>query len=206
MFVKFCGFTRSQDIEDAAMLPVSSVGYVFYEKSDRFITAEKGAEFSGILKGTDILKTGVFVKSSADEIKRTAEIAGLDMLQVYDESTAKELKGFLPVIEAFRIKGANELPDKSSAEFILLDAFSDNEYGGTGMNFPHTILDNYPLINKTIIAGGINSSNLKKLIIEAHPFGIDISSGIEISRGIKSSEKMRDIFSIIMEAQNETDA
>jgi phosphoribosylanthranilate isomerase len=206
MFVKFCGFTRSQDIECAAMLPVSSVGFIFHEKSDRFITAEKGAEFSGILKGTGILKTGVFVKSSVDEIKRTAEIARLDMLQVYDKSTARELKGFLPIIEAFRVKGANELPDKSSAEFILLDAFSDNEYGGTGKSFHHEILNNYPLINRTIIAGGVNSSNLKKIIIEAQPFGVDISSGIETARGIKSSHKMREIFSIIMEAENGTDA
>jgi len=206
MFVKFCGFTRSQDIEDAAMLPLSSVGYIFYEKSARCITPEKGAEFSSILKGTGILKTGVFVKSSPDEIKRTAEIAGLDMLQVYDESTAKELKGFLPIIEAFRIKGGHDLPDKSSAEFILLDTFSENEYGGSGKSFPHEILNNYPLIKKTIIAGGIKSSNLKKLIIEAQPFGVDISSGIETSRGIKSPEKMREIFSIIMEAQNESDA
>ncbi len=206
MFVKFCGFTRSQDIEDAAMLPVSSVGYIFYEKSDRYITPEKGAEFSGILKGTGILKTGVFVKSSVDEIKRTAEIAGLDMLQVYDESTAKLLKGFLPIIEAFRIEEDHGLPDKSSAEFILLDTYSKDEYGGTGKSFPHEILSNYPLINKTIIAGGIKSSNLKKIIIETHPFGVDISSGIETARGIKSPEKMREIFSIIMEAQNETDA
>ena len=206
MFVKFCGFTRNQDIEDAAMLPVSSVGYIFYKKSARCITPEKGAEFSSILKGTGILKTGVFVNSSVDEIKRTAGTAGLDMLQLYDKSAVEQLHGFLPIIEAFRVKEVNELPDKSSTQFILLDAFSENEYGGTGKNFPHEILNNYPLINKTIIAGGINISNLKKLIIEAQPFGVDISSGIEISRGIKSSEKMREIFSIIMEAQNESDA
>lgn len=206
MFVKFCGFTRHQDIEYAAMLPLSSVGYIFYEKSDRYITPEKGAEFSGILKGTGILKTGVFVKSSIDEIKRTAETAGLDILQIYDESAARELNGFLPIIEAFRVKGADELPDKSSAQFILLDAFSENEYGGTGKSFHHDILYNYPMINKTIIAGGVNISNLKKLIIEAQPFGVDISSGIETARGIKSPDKMREIFSVIMEAQNETDA
>jgi len=206
MFVKFCGFTRTRDIEAAALFPVSAVGYIFYDKSERYITHAKAAEFSGILKGTGILKTGVFVNSSIDEIKRTAEITGLDMLQLYDESAAEQLHGFLPVIECFRIKSKHDLPDKSSAQFILLDAFSENEFGGTGVNFPHAILDNYPLMDRTIVAGGINSSNLKKLIIEAHPFGIDISSGIEISRGVKSSEKMGEIFSIIMEARNETDA
>lgn len=204
MFVKFCGFTRTQDIEAAALFPVSAIGYIFYDKSERCITHAKAAEFSGILKGTGILKTGVFVNSSIDEIKRTAEIAGLDVLQLYDKSAVEQLHGFLPIIKAIRIKSKHDLPDKSSAQFILFDAFSENEYGGTGKSFPHDILIDYPLINKTIIAGGIKNSNLKKLIIEAQPFGLDISSGIETARGIKSSEKMREIFSAIMEAQNES--
>jgi phosphoribosylanthranilate isomerase len=78
------------------------------------------------------------------------------------------------------------------------------EYGGTGKIFSHDLLKGYPLLSGTIAAGGINCNNLKKLIKETAPFGIDISSGIEISKGIKSSEKMRKIFSVIMEAQNES--
>lgn len=203
MFVKFCGFTRPEDIVDAAFLPVSAVGYIFYNKSERYITPEKGAEFSEILKGTGILKTGVFVNSSIDEIKKTSDIAKLDMVQVYDRKTASALKGFLPVIECFRIKGKEDIPEDCHGDFILLDSFSSKEYGGTGISFCHNLLKNYPLISRTIAAGGINSSNIEKIIRETEPFGVDISSGIETSRGIKSSEKMGKIFSIIMEAQNE---
>jgi phosphoribosylanthranilate isomerase len=204
MFVKFCGFTRGEDIEAAAMLPVSSIGYIFYDKSERYITPAKAAEFSEILKGTGILKTGVFVKSSIDEIKKISEKAKLNMVQVYDTETAAALKGFLPVIECFRIKDMNDMPEKSSGDFILLDSFSTMEYGGTGKIFSHDLLKGYSLLSKTIAAGGINSDNIKNLITEIAPFGVDISSGIEISKGIKSSEKMGKIFSLIMEAQNES--
>lgn len=204
MFVKFCGFTRAEDIEAAALLPLSAIGYIFYDKSERYIKPEKAAEFADILKGTGILKTGVFVKSSIDEIKKISDIAELDMVQVYDTETAAGLKGFIPVIEAFRIKNEEHMPGKCSGDFILLDSFSTMEYGGTGKAFSHDILKGYPLLSRTIAAGGINSNNIKKLIKEITPFGVDISSGIEISKGIKSSEKMRKIFSEIMEAQNES--
>ena len=204
MFVKFCGFTRAEDIETAALLPLSAIGYIFYDKSERYIKPEKAAEFSDILKGTGILKTGVFVNNGIDEIKKISDTAKLDIIQVYDTETAAALKGFLPVIEAFRIKDRNDLPGKCTGDFILLDSFSDMEYGGTGKVFSHDLLKDYPLLSKTIAAGGINSKNIKKLIKEITPFGVDISSGIEITKGIKSSEKMRKIFSEIMEAQNES--
>ena len=204
MFVKFCGFTRTEDIEAAAHFPLSAIGYIFYDKSERYINPKKAAEFSEILKGTGILKTGVFVKSSIDEIKKISEKAKLDMLQVYDTETAAALNGFLPVVECFRIKDMNDIPEKCSGDFILLDSFSAMEYGGTGKVFSHDLLKGYPLLNRTIAAGGINSNNIKQLIKEIAPFGVDISSGIEISRGIKSSEKMSKIFSAIMEAQNES--
>ena len=203
MFVKFCGFTRSKDIEAAALLPLSAIGYIFYNRSERYIKPEKAAEFSEILKDTGILKTGVFVNSSIDDIKKISETAGLDMLQVYDTETAAALKGFLPVIECFRVKTGEDMPEKCSGNFMLFDSFSTTEYGGTGISFCHDLIKNYPLLSVTIAAGGINSGNIKKIITEITPFGVDISSGIEISKGIKSSEKMCEIFSIIMEAQNE---
>lgn len=204
MFVKLCGFTRHEDVEFIADLPISAIGFIFYKKSKRYISPQRAAELSKVA-GSNILKIGVFVEDTTDEIKAMAEIANLDMLQLYNSHSARELKGFLPIIQCLRVKEAipHELTSQLFGDFILVDTFDEKNFGGTGKSFNPEILKNFPLREKLIVAGGINCENVSHIIKEITPFGIDISSGIEISPGIKSKEKIITLLQKIKEAEND---
>ncbi|HOK93023.1 MAG TPA: phosphoribosylanthranilate isomerase [Spirochaetota bacterium] len=204
MFVKLCGFTQEEDVKFVADLPVSAIGFIFYKKSLRYVSAEKAREL-GNIAGSSLLKVGVFVDNTVDEIKAIAERASLDMLQLYNIETARALQGFLPIIQCFRIKdsGFEERID-SEADFILVDTFDQQSFGGTGKTFDLALLNNCTFKKNLIIAGGINPENVSSIISKIKPFGIDLSSGIEISPGVKSREKIIQLLLKIKEAENDS--
>ena len=205
MFVKLCGFTRPEDIKKIIGLPVSSVGFIFYKKSKRYVNPEQAARMSRMLEKSPIKKTGVFVNSSPESIMDTVLSARLDMVQVYDSRTALALSGRIPVIQVVRLGGANgiSLPEPLPGVRVLFDTYSAEQYGGTGKTFDNRLLKNYPFRDRMIIAGGLNESNISKIIKDMKPGGVDISSGIEVSEGIKSGEKISRIIQLIMEAEND---
>lgn len=208
MFVKLCGFTRVEDIDFVKNLPVSSVGFIFHKKSGRYITPRKAGELSRILKGSGIKATGVFVDDLPESIMETSAVAELDIVQVYDNDTADKLSLIMPVIRCARI-GAQEntlLPEPPAGGMVLFDTYSADAHGGTGKCFNHEIIETYPFRDRMIIAGGINETNIKNIITRIRPGGVDISSGIEISAGIKSREKILNIMKLIKEAEDEFNA
>jgi len=186
MFIKFCGFTRFEDIDVVARLPVSAVGFIFYKKSKRYVTPAKANELQDRLKkiNKEILIVGIFVESSVQEIFEIKKEAGLDYLQIYDHS-----------IIAYRLNSINEFDFEvklNSNDFILLDAKISGSMGGAGKSFDWTGLENFRYLDRTIVAGGLNESNVRGLLKKCRPFGLDISSGIEEAPGIKSEKKMLD--------------
>jgi len=205
MFVKLCGFTRSEDIEFVKTLPVSAVGFIFYKKSKRYVTPEQAKKMTSLLQGTGIKSTGVFVDDDSHSVMKIVKSAGLDMVQVYNNNTADELSQFIPVINSIRIGGPGQLslPEPHPGGMVLFDTFSSDAHGGTGKSFNHGLIMNYHSKEKMIIAGGINENNIRDIIREVHPGGIDISSGIEISDGIKSENKILKIIKAIEEAEND---
>jgi phosphoribosylanthranilate isomerase len=210
MFIKFCGFTRREDIEAVRNMPVSAVGFIFYRGSERYITPEHAGKLSEMLQSTCIMKTGVFVGYSADEIIEINGIARLDCLQIYDPALYTDLAGLMPIILCYRIKKAGDLNHITlprEGDMILLDSYDPDVYGGSGASFKWELLEKFPCIDRTIVAGGLNDSNLRHLLKAATPFGIDISTGIEISPGIKSIEKMKSLIKILEEERrNEKNA
>jgi phosphoribosylanthranilate isomerase len=206
MFVKFCGFTRPEDIEKVMGLPLSSVGFIFYKKSKRYVDPQQAGIMSRMLEKTGIKKTGVFVDSTPESIMETVETAGLDMVQVYDAETVLSLSGKIPVIQAIRIGGEREtaLPPPLPGVRVLFDTYSAGQYGGTGKTFDRSLIQNYPFRDRMIIAGGLNENNISEIIKDIKPGGVDISSGIEISDGIKSGKKISRIMKLIMEAENDS--
>ncbi len=203
MFVKFCGFTRERDVEAAADLGVSAVGFIFHPASKRCVTPERAALLGKLLDGSGIERVGVFVDAEADDIRRTAEIAGLDRLQVYSGKHRKELSGFRKIVWAGRIRTRDDLDAMGAPvddELFLLDAYSENAFGGTGVAFNWEILSGFPHIGRSIVAGGINENNVVYLARNVRPFGVDVSSGIEEAPGVKSMEKMRTFMKNLQEA------
>ena len=208
MFIKLCGFTRTEDVEFVKDLPISSVGFIFYKNSRRYVTPELAAEMTHKLKGSGIKTAGVFVDDDPESIMRIVEHAGLHMVQVYNSNTANELASVIPVISCVRVGGPEQhsLPEPHPGGMVLFDTYSAEAHGGTGKSFNHDLIKTYPFKDRMIIAGGINENNVKNIITEIEPGGLDISSGIEISEGIKSAEKILRIMNAIEEAKNDITA
>ena len=213
MFVKFCGFTREKDLEILnECRSVSAAGFIFHDESARNISAGRAAELCKIVdylnaSGRDrhILKVGVFVKQNAEEVRRIALESGLDALQLYSPDVAGILQNEFRVFNAARVKDASvlrTLPPLGADSCYLLDAYNEKHAGGAGEAFDWDVLNGFQEINRTIVAGGINGGNLKKALKIPGIYGIDLSSGIEDSPGIKSAEKMKLLDEIILEEMN----
>ena len=185
--IKFCGLTRAEDIFFVNEILPEFVGFVFYEKSRRYISPEN---FLELKKNLDkkISAVGVFVD---EKIPVVAEIAkNLDFIQLHgaeDENYILELRNFTDkkIIQAFKIKTAEDLnrAEKNSSDYILLD-------GGAcdGKIFDWQILKNFS--RKYFLAGGLNCENISYAIKILQPFAVDVSSGIE-TNNLKDSVKMK---------------
>ncbi len=202
MRIKICGITGVEDALLAEDAGIWAIGFIFMKDTPRHITPETARGIAEkISEKTE--KIGVFVNHSIDEVKEISGFAGITKIQLHGEETPEfclktaDVTG-KEVIKAFRIKKENDLGSvesyKNSVSYILLDTFSENQYGGTGRTFDWEIAKkahkyNLPLI----LAGGLNPGNIRAADNMVKPFALDISSGVEKSKGIKDPEKIRRI-------------
>ncbi|MFA6989594.1 MAG: phosphoribosylanthranilate isomerase [Candidatus Gastranaerophilaceae bacterium] len=207
--IKICGITRLEDALYAKEKGAWAIGFIFYKNSKRYIDPQKAGEISYIVN-KDIEKIGVFVNCSKDEIVKISNTAKLTMIQLHGSEPPEfcreiNLKTKLPVIKAFRIKAKKDLEKikdyQNSVFAILLDSYSDKEYGGTGICFDLAILKNAQFFEMPVIlAGGINPENIKTVYELIKPYAIDVSSGIETEKGIKDKEKIKKLFEIVLKS------
>ncbi len=181
MKVKICGITDLENGLYAANSGADALGFVFAE-SRRRISPEAAAEIIAKLPG-EPLKIGVFVNESKEVIERTAEIAGLDMVQLHGDETPEFCAEIgLPVIKALSVHGEEDLGRIAEypCEYILLDSPKGKYRGGNGVAFDWSILEGRDFGGKNIIlAGGLNPENAAEAIRKAAPFMADVSSGVE---------------------------
>ncbi|MBN2434372.1 MAG: phosphoribosylanthranilate isomerase [Spirochaetes bacterium] len=189
MFCKYCGFTRKEDVDFAVSLKVDAIGLVFYPGSKRYIDASTAAKITSRVSSS-IMKVGIFVNESIDVINDVSKNAGLDYVQLFAAEKTKAARIEYPVLLSYRIENSLDFEKIDCKGPFLLDALSLKGEGGTGESFDWTLLKDFKLINKTIIAGGVNCDNLNELFQIAKPYGVDLSSGLEDSPGIKSHKKM----------------
>jgi phosphoribosylanthranilate isomerase len=194
--VKICGITDIEQAKTIAALNVDALGFILYKKSPRYVTAEKTRSIIHALP--PFVKTvGVFVNEPLENLNEIMVQTGLDLAQLSgDESPAycQQLnEKRINWIRSFRIKDSADLEETAlfQANFILLDAWSDSAFGGTGKTFEWAILDTLPPHFQVILAGGININNVEKAIKTVRPYGIDISSSVEEAPGIKSIKKVK---------------
>lgn len=194
MKVKICGITRVEDAIFASECGADALGFIFYKKSKRYV--ENKTVKTIIDKLPPFLSTvGVFVNENIDFIRKTVEETGINIAQVHGEEDSdyvKELSKYVKVIKGFRIKDEKdiEMIKKYELSYFLIDAYSEKEYGGTGETFNWDIAKKVSEIGKIILAGGINETNIEKVKEEIKPYAVDLSSGVEISSGIKSHDKI----------------
>jgi len=185
--VKICGLTNYDDAMYAVQAGADALGFVFYEKSPRYISFEDTAKIIEKLPPF-IIKVGLFVKHSKDEIEKGADISGIDLAQIHFDIEQEFLDNInfktLPVIRA---KSAKDI-DKFSG-YRLIDAYSE-AYGGSGKRLNLEWFSGVDC-SQIIVAGGLSPDNLEQL--KGYGFyGVDVSSGVELHKGKKDYSKVKE--------------
>lgn len=176
MMVKVCGITRRRDALAAEEAGASAIGFIFYPKSPRYVTPEKARELG---KGLSLWRVGVFVDESRGRIESVMQSANLDVAQIYGSGVPPGAR----VWRAFRLEPGYAPFNENEAEAL----FFDSQRNGERFSW----FDVRGSYRKVIIAGGLDASNVAEAIRVCHPWGVDASSGLEISPGIKDHEKVR---------------
>jgi len=186
--VKICGITNYDDAMYASEAGADALGFVFYEKSPRFISFEESAKIIEQLPPF-ISKVGLFVEHSKEQIEEGFRLSGIDIAQIHFDVSEAFLKSLackaLPVIRA---KSASDI-ERFGSSYKLVDAYCES-YGGSGKRLNLEWFRDKDC-SKVIIAGGLTPSNLKQL--EGFNFyGVDVSSGVEASKGKKDFKKVKE--------------
>ncbi|QCB44740.1 phosphoribosylanthranilate isomerase [Hydrogenophaga sp. PAMC20947] len=200
--IKICGLTREADVDAVVQAGADAVGFVLYPKSPRFVSPERAAALAARLPAfvTPVL---LFVNASPEFIAKAVAAVPLALLQFHgDESPADCLASARPYLRAARIPTGTAgagfdllkyAQDFATAQAILLDAHVDG-YGGGGQSFDWTAFPwSHPLLNagsRLVLSGGLDAANAIDGISRVRPWAVDVSSGVEVSKGIKDPEKI----------------
>jgi phosphoribosylanthranilate isomerase len=192
--IKICGLTRDQDVNDAVVEGADALGFVLYAPSPRAVTAEQAAQ---LIQNVPAFVTTValFVNESAEEVQRALDICPFDLLQFHGDESPEFCRQFKrPYMKAIRVRSAEDIhsavqqyPDTKA---LLLDAYVENLPGGTGQAFDWRLIP--PLSVPWVLAGGLNAKNVADAVNQVKPFAVDISGGVEASKGIKDRQKIKD--------------
>lgn len=191
--VKVCGITNLDDALVAVAAGADALGFVFYEKSPRFINPVKAAEI--ILRLPPFVQTvGLFVNEETEQINWTVDYCGIDVVQLHGDETPDDcLEVKRRVIKAFRIQNNISIDplNKYQVSGYLLDAWSPDAYGGTGRTFNWELAEAAKQYGPVILAGGLLPENVAEAIKVVNPYAVDVSSGVESSLGKKDPQKVR---------------
>jgi len=192
--IKICGITNLKNALEAVELGVDALGFVFFSESPRYIKPKKARAIIDLLPSF-VLRVGLFVNAPKEEVLSAISESRVNLLQFHGDEDEKFCNQFnLPYIKAISFKDGINLLEYCqlfvSSSAILVDTYSQEMRGGTGETF------NWDLIPKSlplplIIAGGLDSKNVSSLINSVNPYGVDVSGGVEIDKGIKDHSMMK---------------
>ncbi len=195
LFVKVCGITRLRDAELAAELGASAVGFIFWPGSPRYIPPERAAAIvSRMPEG--LTRIGVFVDQPESDVRQAMDVAGLSAAQLHGAESPAYCRSLArPAIKAFGL-GGNEaaIDDYDAAMTILLDAHDPIRRGGTGRVVDWELARAIAGRRRSILSGGLRPDNVARAVETVRPYGVDVSSGVESSPGIKEERLMRSFF------------
>jgi phosphoribosylanthranilate isomerase len=191
--VKICGITRVEDALTAARCGAHAIGLVFYRPSPRYVRPEMAAEIVDALPPF-VTPVGLFVDADAEEVRDVTARTRVQMIQFHGSETSEFCARFeLPYLKAVRVRSDVDLlqyaRDFRSAKALLLDAYQDGLHGGTGAVFDWDLIPPaLPL--PVVLSGGLHPENVTEAIRRVRPCAVDVSSGVEASRGIKDAARI----------------
>ncbi len=193
--VKICGLTRPQDVAAAVQAGADALGLVFYGPSPRAITIEQALALTERVPAF-VSVVGLFVNPTAEEVQSVLDVVPLDLLQFHGDESPDFCDQFQRRwIKAIRVQSREQVvkafADYHRAAGLLVDAWDPVRYGGTGKSFNWELIPaERPL--PLILAGGLSSDNVFRAVEQVKPWAVDVSGGVECSKGIKDSEKISD--------------
>ena len=192
MRIKICGLTREEDVDAAVAAGADAIGFVFYPPSPRYVTPPRAAELAKrIPPFIDVV--GLFVNESPELVRAACEAAPINILQFHGDEDAAYCRQFArPYLRAARVRPGLDLVEFArsfpDARWLLLDAFVDG-YGGGGHVFDWTLIPPN-LSGFLVLSGGLTAINVGDAIERVRPVAVDVSSGVEKSKGVKDHSKI----------------
>ncbi|GAD63668.1 phosphoribosylanthranilate isomerase [Aquipseudomonas alcaligenes] len=191
--VKICGITRLEDALAAAAAGADAIGLVFYAKSPRAVDIEQARAILAALPPF-VTSVGLFVDAERSELERILASVPLDLLQFHGDESVQQCEAFgRPYIKALRVKAGDDIAAQvaryPSAQGILLDAYVEGVPGGTGEAFDWSLIPQ-ALSKPLILAGGLRPDNVAEAVSRVRPYAVDVSGGVEASKGVKDVEKV----------------
>lgn len=195
--VKVCGITNGEDALAAVESGADALGFVFYEKSPRYVVPAIAGQIIAELPPL-VVSVGVFVNEGLATVRSIMDTCHLGMAQLHGDENASychELSR--PVIKALRLKNRESLlalaeyQGRGSVRGFVLDTFSELAYGGTGQVIDWTLAAEVAKSTPILLAGGLTADNVTEAIRVVRPYGVDVSSGVESAPGKKDRAKLR---------------
>lgn len=199
-FVKICGVTQIDQAQALAALEIQAIGLIGVPQTPRYLIPDQMQTIVAALP-TSIEKVGVFRDYPIAELERIVDHVGLTTLQLHGQespSDCGELAHRCPqtrLIKAFRLRDPQDLQVlqdyRTVVHRILIDTYHPQQWGGTGIPLNWSLLQPVSFPLPWILAGGLNPDNIRSALTTVQPFGIDVSSGVEVSPGIKDLDKVK---------------
>ena len=195
MIVKICGITRAENARLAVSLGATAIGFIFWPSSPRAISPLRARAIVDALPAS-VTTVGVFVNAGRDEIEAAADEANLQAVQLHGDETPDLARSLSRrVIKAIPLTGdIDERVNEWPGTMLLLDAHDAAKRGGTGRVIDWDRAAAIARAHDIILAGGLGPANVADAVARVRPAGIDVSSGVESSPGIKDPGKLRALF------------
>ena len=202
--IKLCGLSRPEDVDAAVAAGADAIGLVFYPPSPRNVSAVQAAALLQRLPPF-VSSVGLFVNASLEQVTQVLAVAPVSMLQFHGDETPEQCARIAeatgrPFLRALRIRPETQPADllesghqyrEASPLFggLLLDTWSD-AYGGTGKAFDWSLIP-AEIAHQAVLSGGLNVQNVTDAVRRIRPHAVDVSSGIEASKGVKDAALMQ---------------
>ncbi len=201
IWVKICGITSERDALCAVEQGADLIGFILWDKSKRYISPGDVRPIVDTVQGA-VKTVGVFVDEELGELNKLVIGMGVDYVQLHGSESVEYVSQVeAKVIKAVRVKGKRDIEKalkyKDVADYILLDTFVENEQGGTGKTFDWSLAAQISDQVPVLLSGGLNAANVAGAIEVVKPFGVDVSSGVESSPGVKDLNKIEEFISAV---------
>lgn len=190
--IKICGVTRDRDLDAAVRTGADAVGFVFYAPSPRALTVGAAAALARRVPPF-VSRVGLFVNAEPASVREVLARVPIDILQFHGDEEAEYCEQFgLPYLKAARVRPELDLLEFAraypTAQGLLLDAWVE-AFGGMGQSFDWSLIpDGLPL--PIVLSGGLHAANVVEAVLKVRPWAVDVSSGVEVAKGVKDAHKI----------------